>query len=132
MGIHFYHTLGIVWISASPKIFEKSITLEGLFFPYFPRIMGIHFSHILEIVWISASPKIFKKPINLKCLCFPILFPYHGNPIALECLCFPIRFPYYVNSVLPCYRKKCFYFTQNRGVANIVGNPNLWNICVFP
>ena len=31
--IHFFHILGIVWISASLKIVEKLITLECLFFP---------------------------------------------------------------------------------------------------
>ena len=82
MGIHFSHILGIVWVSASPKTFEKPITLECLFFfPYFSRFLGIHFSHVLGIVWVSASSKIFKKPINLKCLCFPILFPYYGNTL---------------------------------------------------
>ena len=82
MGIHFFHILGIVWISASPQVTEKPITLEcSVFFPYFSRIMGIHFCHILGIVWISALYEIFKKPINLKCFCFPILFPYNGNPL---------------------------------------------------
>ena len=82
MGIHFFHILGIVWISASLKIVEKPITLECLFFPIlFSCIMEIHFSQVLGIVWISASSEIFKKPINLKCLCFPILFPYYGNPL---------------------------------------------------
>ena len=33
MEIHFPHVLGIVWISKSPKIFEKPITLECLCFP---------------------------------------------------------------------------------------------------
>ena len=32
MGIHFFHILGIVCISASLKLFEKPITLECLFF----------------------------------------------------------------------------------------------------
>ena len=78
MGIHFSHILGIVWISASPKIFEKSITLECLFFPilspyygnslfpYFGNCMGFCFtqniwetyyfgmfvfSHIFLLLW---------------------------------------------------------------------------------
>ena len=33
MGIHFFHILEMVWISASLKIVEKPITLECLFFP---------------------------------------------------------------------------------------------------
>ena len=67
--------LGVVWICTSLEILEKPITLECLFFPYFPRIMGIHFSHILGIVWISASPKIYVKPITFKYLFFSHTFP---------------------------------------------------------
>ena len=33
MEIHFSHVLEIVWISASPEIFEKPVTLECLYFP---------------------------------------------------------------------------------------------------
>ena len=33
MGIHFSHILGIVWISASSKIFKKPINLKCLCFP---------------------------------------------------------------------------------------------------
>ena len=96
MGIHFSHILGIVWISTSPKIFEKLWNV--CFSPYFSRIMRIHFSHVLGIVWISASSKIFKKPINLKCLCFPILFPYYRIPL-FQCVgncmdfCFQQKIP---------------------------------------
>ena len=74
--------LGVVWICTSLEILEKPITLECLFFPYFPRIMGIHFSHVLGIVWISASPKIYLKPITFKYLFFPILSPYYENSLS--------------------------------------------------
>ena len=40
MGIHFSHILGTAWISASPKIFEKPITLECLFFPILSPYYG--------------------------------------------------------------------------------------------
>ena len=33
MGIHFSHVLGIVWVSASSKIFKKPINLKCLCFP---------------------------------------------------------------------------------------------------
>ena len=33
MGIHFSHILGTVWVSASPKIFQKPINLKCLCFP---------------------------------------------------------------------------------------------------
>ena len=40
MEIHFSHVLGILWISVSPKIFEKLITLECLCFPRFFSYYG--------------------------------------------------------------------------------------------
>ena len=80
-----FHILEFVWISASPKIFEKPITLECLCFSMFSLTMGIHFLLILEIVWISASFKIVEKHISLECFFF-----------------FPIPFPYYENSLFPC------------------------------
>ena len=47
MGIHFFHILGIVCISASLKLFEKPITLEYLFF----------FSHTFPALWKFTFPK---------------------------------------------------------------------------
>ena len=101
MGIHFFHILGIVCISASLKLFEKPITLEYLFFffPYFSRIMEIHFSQVLWIVWISASSKIFKKLINLnkfEMFLFSHTFPYYGNPL----------FPWVGNCMDLCFQQK--------------------------
>ena len=101
MGIHFFHILEIVWISASLKIVEKLWNV-CFFFPYFSRIMGIHASYVLGNVWISASSKIFKKPINLKRLCFPMLFPYHANalfPCVGNCMdfCFQQKIPETLN-----------------------------------
>ena len=66
MEIHFSRVFGTVWICASPKIFEKPITLECLFFPILSPYYGNSLSHVLGIVWISASPEILKKLINLK------------------------------------------------------------------
>ena len=74
MGIHFFHVLEIVWISASSEIFKKLINLKCLCFPILPRTVEIHFSHVLGTAWISASSKTFQKPLTLKCLCFPIFF----------------------------------------------------------
>ena len=109
MGIHFFHILGIVWISALIKIVEKPLLWNVCFFPYFSRIMEIHFSQVLGIVWISASSKIFKKPINLKCLCFPILFLYNGNPF------------------FPCFGN-CLDFWLKRKISETL---NFWNVCVL-
>ena len=74
MGIHFFHVLEIVWISASSEIFKKLINLKCLCFPILPRTVEIHFSHVLGTAWISVSSKTFQKPLSLKCLCFPIFF----------------------------------------------------------
>ena len=83
MVIHFFYVFGIVWISASPKIFEKPKLSNVNFFTYFSRIMRIHVAHVLGIIWIFPSAEIFKQPINLKCFCFPTFFPYYGNPLFL-------------------------------------------------
>ena len=103
MEILFRHVLGIVWISASPEIFKKSINLKCLCFLLLFLFYGnppstcfgscmdfsvtlniwgfYEFLHVLEVISISASPKIFKKSINLKYLCFSILSSYYGNPL---------------------------------------------------
>ena len=48
-GIHFFHILGIVWISASPKIGKKPITLGCLFF-----------SHTFPVLWEFTFPMFWK------------------------------------------------------------------------
>ena len=61
MGIHFSHVLGIVWISASSKIFNKPINLKCLCFPIlFLYYMEIQFSHVFGAAWISASNNNFE------------------------------------------------------------------------
>ena len=87
MGIYFSHILGILWISASPKMFKKPINLKCLCFPYFSRTMEIQSFHVLETPWISAWSEKFRKPLTLKCLCFPIFFSYYENSL----------FPYFGN-----------------------------------
>ena len=99
MGIHLFHILGIVWISASLKIIEKPINLKCLcffmlfpyignpLFPYFGNCMDFCFkwniSETLNFEMYVFShiflPKIFQKLWNV-CF-FPILFPYYGNPL---------------------------------------------------
>ena len=49
IGIHFFHILGIVWISASPKIGKKPITLGCLFF-----------SHTFPVLWEFTFPMFWK------------------------------------------------------------------------
>ena len=61
--IHFSHTLGIVWISASPKIFEKSITLECLFFSHtFSILWEFTFPIFWELYGFLLHPKYFRNP----------------------------------------------------------------------
>ena len=96
MGIHFSHILGIVWVSASPKIFEKPITLECFFFHTFPILWEFTFPMFGDCMDFCFISKVFKKPINLKCLCFPILFPYYGNPL----------FSYVGNCMDFCFQQK--------------------------
>ena len=98
MEIHFFHILGIVWISASLKIVEKPTNLKCLYFfmlfmyngnplfPYFGNCMNFCikrnisetlsfemfvFSHI-------SSPKIFEKLWNV---CF---FPYFSRIMGIH------------------------------------------------
>ena len=96
MEIHVSHVLGIVWISASSKIFEKLICLNVYFFPYFPRVTGIHFSHVLGILWISASPEICKKLI-IFCVCV-----FH-NTFSVLC---KSTFPMFWNCMSFCFKRK--------------------------
>ena len=45
--IHFFHILGIVWISASLKVVEEPITLECLFFPILFPILFPYYGNSL-------------------------------------------------------------------------------------
>ena len=135
MGIHFSHVLGIVWISASLKIFEKPITLECLFFPCtFSGLWKFTFPKFWELYGFLLHPKCLRNPqIWIVCV-FPYLshiMEIHFSHVlgtarisassekfqkhlTLKCLCFLIFFPYYGNSLFP-YFGNCmnFCFTQN-------------------
>ena len=124
MGIHFSHILGILWISASPKIFKKPITLECFFFPV---LCGFTFPMFWELHGFLLQVKNFKKPLTVKCLCFSIfflyygisLFPYFGNCMDFCFIqniweihyrgMFFFFFMYYRNSLLP-YFENCMDF----------------------
>ena len=79
--IHFPHVLGIIWISASPGIFKKSINLKCLSFPTFPVLWKSTFPMfwVLGIVWISASHKTYKKHLTLECSVFSYFSRTIGN-----------------------------------------------------
>ena len=67
MEIHFPHVFGIVYISASPKTFDKPITLECPLFPCFGscidfcfaqthRLQVLMLSHAFLVLWKSTFP----------------------------------------------------------------------------
>ena len=126
------------WISASRKIFKKSISLECFsitlsVLPYFFHHMEIHLSHVLGTAWISVSQEKNMKPLRNVCVFpnFRLTIEIHFSHIleiiqikasqeiceklvALEYLCFPIRFLYYGNSFFPCFGNCMdFCFTWN-------------------
>ena len=84
MGIHFYHILVIVWISASPKYLRNPNFEKSVFF------------RIFSLLWEFTFPIFWKL--------YGLMPQIYTRSIALKCLCFPIRFPYYENSVFPCFQ----------------------------
>ena len=139
MGIHFYHTLGIVWTSASSEIFKKPINFKCLCFPIlFPYNWNPLFPCFGNCMDFCLKRKI-SEILNFEMLMFYHIFPllwefafrffaYFGNciyyatheickkPMTLKCLCFLLwEFSYF-----PCSRNCMgFYFTRNRVVRNI-------------
>ena len=61
MGIRFSHVLGIVWISASPKIFEK--LWNFYFFSHtFPVLWEFTFPVFWELYGFLLHPKFLRNP----------------------------------------------------------------------
>ena len=135
MGIHFSHILGIVWISASPKIFEKPITLECLCFPiffsYYGNSLFPYFGNCMDFCFTQNSWETHYFGMFVFSHTFPVLweftFPHvlriawisasseiFKKPINLKYLCFPILSPYYGNPLFLCFWNCMgFCFTQN-------------------
>ena len=103
----FPNNLGIAWISASPKIFEKPINLKWLCFPMpFPN---------------------YGNPLSL---CF-----WDCKDFCFTQNIFLILFQYYENSLFPCFRNCMdFCFTQTHKFKMLVFSqvfPVLWK-STFP
>ena len=143
MQIYFSHALGIVWISASRKIFEKAITLEFLCFPHFSCTTEIHFQQVQELYGFPVFWELYRFLFHPKYLknsqiwnvcvtkCFSLTKEIHflyvlgilwisdspklfKKSINLKCVCFLILFQYYGSPLYPCF-ENCmdFCFTQN-------------------
>ena len=155
MRIHFSHVLGIVWISASSKIFRKPINLKCLCFPLLFRIMEIHFSHMLGSAQISASSKKIPETLNFEMFMFSHIFsllceftyflifwelyvlmphikyvrsPQLQNACVFSYFSRPMTFQLFP-TFLELY---WFLFHAKQNSAEYIRNQNLWNICVFP
>ena len=61
MRIYVSHVLGIIWISASPEIFQKPINLKYLFFSHaFPALWKPNFPMFWELNEFLLHMKNFK------------------------------------------------------------------------
>ena len=133
MEIQFPHVLGIVWISASHKTFEKPITLESLRFlilflyygnplsPCFGNCMDFSFT---QSIWETHKFEMFVLSHTFLYYGNP-RFPCFGNcifkkPINLKCLCFPVLLEF---TFLVFWELYGFLLH-----AKYVRNPWLWNI----
>ena len=110
MGIHFSHVLGIVWISASSKIFKKPINLKCLcfpiLFPYNGNPLFPYFGNCMDFCFKQKIPE----TLNLEMFVF-----FHIFPLLWE-FPFPIFWEFY---------RFLLYLKYFR-------NSTLWNVCVFP
>ena len=110
MGIHFSHILGTVWISASPKIFEKPNTLECLCF----RIFFLYNENTVFPCFGNCMDFCFKRKIS-ETLNFEMFVFSHIFSLLWE-FTFPIFWELYGFLLHPKYLR----------------NPLLWNVCFFP
>ena len=110
MGIQFSHVLGIVWISASSKLFKKSINLKHLFFPIlFPCYGNPLFPCVGNCMDFCFQRKI-PETLNFEMFIF-------SHILSLLCkFTFLIFWELYVLMLHMKY----------------VRNRYLWNVCVFP
>ena len=74
MRIRFSHVLGIVWISASSRIFKKPINLKCLSFPILLPYNGNSLFQCLGTAWISASSKNIPETLNFEMFMFSHIF----------------------------------------------------------
>ena len=107
MEIHFSHVLGIVWISASPKIFEKPITLECLYypilFPYYENPLSQCFGKCMDFcfsqnIWETNKFEMFV---------FSYIFPVLWKPT------FPMLWELYIQET---HKFEIFLFSRTLGI----------------
>ena len=110
MGIHYFHVLEIIWISASPEIFKKPINLKCLCFPIlFPYYANPLFLCVGDCMDFCFKQKI-PETLNFEMFVFSHIFS------LLWEFTFLIFWELYV--LMPHMK--------------YVRNPQLWNVCVFP
>ena len=124
MEIHFFQVLGIVWISASSKIFKKPINLKclcfSILFPYNGNPLFPCFGNCMDFCIMGNISEtlnfemfVFFHIFSLLLeFTFPIFWELYGfllhpkylrNPALWNVCFFPILFPYYGNSLFPCF-----------------------------
>ena len=77
MGIHFFHVLEIVWISASSEIFKKLINLKCLCFPYCGNSLFPCVGNCMDFCFKQNIPE----SLNFEMLVFSHIFSYCGNSL---------------------------------------------------
>ena len=118
MGIHFSHVLGILWISFSPKIFEKPINLKCLCFPILFQYCGNPispcFGNCMDICFKQKIPETLNFQMFVFFHIFPLLWEF-TFPIIWELYGFPLH-PKYLRNSLLC--NVCFfpYFSRIMGI----------------
>ena len=101
MRIRFSHVLGIVWISASSRIFKKPINLKCLSFPILFRYNGNSLFQCLGTAWISASSKNNWETHKFEMFVFFHAFPVHWKstfPIFWELHGFLLQVKHFRNT----------------------------------
>ena len=155
MRIHFSHVLGIVWISASSKIFRKPINLKCLCFPILSPCYGnplfpcvgncmdfcfqqkipetlnfemFMFSHIFSLLCEFTYFLIFWELYVLMPHIKYVRSPQLQNACVFSYFSRPMTFQLFP-TFLELY---WFLFHAKQNSAEYIRNQNLWNICVFP
>ena len=82
MGIHCSYVLGIVWISASSKIFKKPIKSKCLCFPILFPYYGMLLFCVGNCMDFCFQQKI-PETLNFEMYMFSHIFPYCANALFL-------------------------------------------------
>ena len=154
MGIHFFHVLGIVQISASSKIFKKPINLKCLcfpiLFPYYGNTLFPCVGNCMDFCFQQKIPQarnfemfMFSHIFSLQCQFTFLIFwelyvllphmKYVGNPQLWNVCVLPYFSLTMGIELFPMFPELygCLFHAKQTG-AEYIRNQNLWNICVFP